>query len=196
MKSRFPCSPSPWLGRHVQGLLSEFQNRCVAPSAMQPLQRRLSVAAEVAPVHRVRSIFHQPAQYPRIGRDSGSYAMLQRSFQCFGLTSNESARSMIPLDWLSPTGGLSGTIWLPSWRACPISLPNASIAGSLSHLSVTLLCPSLINEPRHSPCDPRELSSLSRNQHCPRHLVSPFTDDQHRGHLLFRVSLSKKPVLH
>ena len=52
------------------------------------------------------------------------------------------ARSMTPLDWLSPTGGLSGTVWLPSWRDCAISLANASIAGSLSHLSVTVLCPS------------------------------------------------------
>ena len=52
------------------------------------------------------------------------------------------ARSMIPPDWLSSTGGLFGTVWIPSWRACATSLANASIASSLSLLSVTLLCPS------------------------------------------------------
>ena len=46
-------------------------------------------------------------------------------------------RSMMPLDWPSPTGPLSRTVWLPSWRACAIfSLANALIAGSLPHLSV------------------------------------------------------------
>ena len=38
--------------------------------------------------------------------------------------------------------GFSGTVWLSSWRACAISLNNASIACSLGHLRVTLLCPS------------------------------------------------------
>ena len=47
--SHFP--PSCWLGRHVQHLLSEFQDRCVVLSTMRPLQRCLSVAADVTPVH-------------------------------------------------------------------------------------------------------------------------------------------------
>ena len=32
--------------------------------------RRLSVAADVAPVHQIRSELHQPAQYPCVGQDS------------------------------------------------------------------------------------------------------------------------------
>ena len=91
--------------------------------------------------------------------------------------------SLIPLDWLSATGGLSGTVWLPSRRACAISLANASIAGSF-------------DESRCSLCDPGKLCSFSWNQHCPRHLVSPFTDDQHRRHLFLRLLLSKEPIIH
>ena len=90
MESRFPLSSSWWLGRLVQDLLSEFQNGCVVPSAMQPLQRCLSVAADVTLVRQVRSKFHQPAKYPCVRRDSGPNAMLQRSLQSSGLTSHES----------------------------------------------------------------------------------------------------------
>ena len=60
---------------------------------MQSVYRRLSVAADVAPVHQIRSELHQPAQSRCIRRDSGSNAMLQRSFQCSGLTSHESHRA-------------------------------------------------------------------------------------------------------
>ena len=64
MQSRFPFSPSCWLGRHVQNLLSEFQNKGVIPSAMQPLKRRLPVATDIALLHQASSKFHQPTQYP------------------------------------------------------------------------------------------------------------------------------------
>ena len=172
-----PLSPSRWLGRHIQDLLSKLQSGCVVPSAMQPLQRRPSVAADVAPVHQVRSIFHQRAQHPCVGRDFGSCAMLQRSFQCSGLTGHESYRTFDdPVGLTFSHWRPSGTVWFHSWRACPISLVNASIAGSLSHLSVTLLS-KLINESRCSLCDPGELRSLSQNHHCPRHLESPLVDD-------------------
>ena len=61
---RFPLSTSCWLGWQMQDLLSEFQDRCVVLSPMQPLQRCLSVAADVTPVHQVCSNFNQPAQHP------------------------------------------------------------------------------------------------------------------------------------
>ena len=70
----------------MQDLLSKFQDRCVVLSSMQSVQRCLSVAADVAPVHQVRSEIHQPAQYPCVGRDSGPDAMLQRSLQCSSLS--------------------------------------------------------------------------------------------------------------
>ena len=85
------------------------------------------------PVHQIRSELHQRAQYPCIMRD----------FQCSGLTSHESDCVFDDsIGLVFPTGGVSGTVGLPSWQACVITLANASIASSLSHLSVTLLCPS------------------------------------------------------
>ena len=41
--------------------------------------------------------------------------------------------------------------------------------------------PKLINELRCSLGNPRKFSSLPRNQHRPRHIVSPFTDDQQKS---------------
>ena len=100
---------------------------------MQPLKRRLPVAADIAPFHQVSSKFHQPTQYPCVGRVFWP-----------ALTCNEPHSALNdPIGLAFPNGGLSGTVWLPSWRACPISLANASIAGSLSHLRVTVLCPNL-----------------------------------------------------
>ena len=123
MESRFPLSSSCWFGRHVRNLLPKFQNRCVVASSMQSVCRRLFVAADVASVHLTRSEPHKPAQYPCVGRDFDADAMFQRSLQCSGLADHTSptARSMIPFGWLSPTGALSRTVWLPSWRACAIS---------------------------------------------------------------------------
>ena len=96
---------------------------------------------------------------------------------------NPTARSMIPLDWLSPSGGLSGTVLLP--RQCfncwLVFAPERDPA-----------VPELIDELRCSLCDPGELCSFSWNQHRPRHPVSPFTDDQHKRHLLFRFHLCKE----
>ena len=48
-------------------------------------------------------------------------------------------------------------------------------------------------EPRCSLCDSGKLRSFSRNQHSPRHLVSPFPDDQHKTHTILGFLLSKKP---
>ena len=104
--------------------------------------------------------------------------------------------TMISLDWLSPTGGFSRTVGLPSRRACAISLAGASIADSLSHLSVTLLCPSWSMNFAALFCNPGKLSSASWNQHRPRHLESPFTGDQHKRHLFFRFPVSKEPIIH
>ena len=163
MKSRFPFAPSGWLGRRVRDLLSELLNKCVVPSAMQPLQRRLSVAADVTPVHQVRSKFHQSAQYPCIRRDSGSCAMLQRSFQCSGLTSNESNRT-----YDDPTG-LAFSHWRPVWKslasflACLSDFPCQRFNRWLVVTSERdTVVSQLINELRRSPCAPRELRSLSR----------------------------------
>ena len=90
MESRFPPSSSCWLGWNVQDLLTEFQDRCDVLTPTQPVQRCLSVAAEVTPAHQVRSKIHQPSKYPCVGRDSGPNAMLQRSLQRSGLTSHVS----------------------------------------------------------------------------------------------------------
>ena len=51
--------------------------------------------------------------------------------------------------------------------------------------------PKLVDEPRCSLCKPGRLRSFSWNQHRPRHLESPFTDDQHKSHLFFRFPLSE-----
>ena len=51
--------------------------------------------------------------------------------------------------------------------------------------------PKLIDEPRCSLCNPGELRSFSWKQHRPRHLLSPFTDDQHRSHFFFRFFFSR-----
>ena len=145
MESRFPLSLLllGWLACtkssfRIPGYVYCPFGRC------SPLQGRLSITADVASVHHICSKFHHPAQYPCVERDSGlvPFRCSSAAFSVLAWPSTSTTtRSMIPLDWLSPTGGLSGTVWLPSWRACAISLAGASIAGSLSHLSVTLLCP-------------------------------------------------------
>ena len=75
----------------------------------------------------------------------------------------------------------SRTVWVLSCRSCPISLANASIAGSLSHLNVTALC---LNRSMHLaavfaiqknsvPCLGPNIVHVN---------LSPLTDDQHKGH--------------
>ena len=80
-ESRVPLSSSCWFGKHVQNILPKFQNRSVVPSSMQCVYRRLSVTADVAPVHQMRSELNQPAQYPCSRRDFHANTMLQCSFQ-------------------------------------------------------------------------------------------------------------------
>ena len=119
------------------------------------------------------------------------------SFQCSCLASNEPHRT------LEDSIGLA----FSHWRHLQNGL--ASFLAGLSDfpcqrfnrwLSVTperdSVVSKLIKESRCSPCDPGELCSLSRNQHCPRHLVSPFADDQNGRHVHFRFPLTKKPVVH
>ena len=121
MESRFPLSHSCWLGQRAQDLLSEFQSGVFPSLPMSHL------------------FIKYAAYFTSVGRESGPNAVLQHSLQCSSLTSHESHSTFDDPRW-TPTGGLSGTVWLPSWRACAISLANASVASSLSHLSVTLLC--------------------------------------------------------
>ena len=95
------------------------------------------------------------------------------------LATSPTARTMIPVDWLSPTGEGGERVSLersgfPLDGLVPISLANASIAGSLSHLSVSS---KLVDEPRFSLCNPGKFCPFSRNHHRPRHLVPAFTDD-------------------
>ena len=42
----------------------------------------------------------------------------------------------------------------------------------------------------------KETPFLSRNQHGPCHLVSPFPDDHHRTHTILGFHVSKKPIVH
>ena len=131
MESRFTLSHSCWLGQRAQDLLFEFQSGVFPSLPMSHL------------------FIKYAAYFTSVGRDSGPNAVLQHSLQCSSLTSHESHSTFDDPRW-TPTGGLSGTVSLPSWRACAISLANASVASSLSHLSVTLLCPSCIHVVFHS----------------------------------------------
>ena len=132
MESRFPRSSSCCLGWHVQDLHSEFQARRVVLSPVQSVQRCL--------LRRCRC-------HTCSSRTSGGILVPMRcSSAAFSVlawpVTSPTARSVIPLDWLSSTSGLSGRVCLPSWRASAISLDNASIGSlSLPHLSVTLWCP-------------------------------------------------------
>ena len=60
--------------------------------------RRLFVAADVAPVHQIRSELHQPAQYPCIRRD-----FVDANIQCSGKTSHESHRAFDDSEPALPT---------------------------------------------------------------------------------------------
>ena len=90
----FPFSPSRWLARHVQDLLSEFQNRCVVPSTMQPLQWRLFRRCRC---HTCSSGTQQnSARQHRILASGGILVSMRCSntaFQCSGVTGNESHRA-------------------------------------------------------------------------------------------------------
>ena len=77
-------------------------------------------------------------------------------------------RSMIPLDWLSPVGEL-------------VRFPLPMLP---------------VDDLRCSLRDPGKFRSFSWNQHRPCHLVSPFTDDQHKSHLFLRFPLAKEPPIH
>ena len=90
---KISLSSSCWFGRHVQHLVPKFPNLCVVPSSMQSVCRRLSVAAEVALVHQIRSELNHPARYSCVRRDFDANTMLQCSFQSSGLTGTV---------WLSP----------------------------------------------------------------------------------------------
>ena len=132
-------------------------------------------------------MFHQLSKYPSVGRDSGSCSMLQRSFQCCGLTGLESCRTF---------DGPVGLVFFhqqPFWNSLASFLACLSDFPSQRFNRWLVVTPErdspvskLINESRCSLCDQGELCSLSRNQHCPRHLVSPFADDQHGRHVPFR----------
>ena len=124
------------------------------------------------------SKFHYPAQYC-VGRHPGPNAMFQRSFQCCGLTGHESHRTF------DDTIGLAFSNWRSLWNSLATFLASLSCFPCQCFnrwLVVTserdCVVPELINESRCSLRDPEELRSFPWNQHCPRHLVSPFADDQ------------------
>ena len=134
---------------------------------------------------------HQPAQYPCVGRDCGPNAMFQRGLQRSGLASHELHHTLddtIGLafsNWWSLRNGLAS--FLASLCDFPRCCLNRWLVVAPERDSVV---PELADELRCSLCDPGELRSFSWNQHCPRHLVPPFTDDQHKRHLFFRFPSS------
>ena len=99
--------------------------------------------------------------------------------------------------------GLAFSHWRPLWhsltaflaglRNLPRQCLNCRLVVAPERDSVV---PELIDELRCSLCDRRKLCSFSRNQHSPRHLVSPFRDDQHRTHTILEFLLSMKPTVH
>ena len=127
-----------------------------------------------------------------ISFNSVCHAMFQCSLQCSHLTCNE------PHSASDDPIGLAFPHWRSLWNSLApflACLPNFPCQRFNRWLVVAskrdCVVPELINELRCSLCDPGELRSFPWNQHCPRHLVSPFADDQHKRHLLFRFSLQE-----
>ena len=162
--------PGRYRGSHFLLLLA--WPTCARPSLQIP-RWCLSVAADVTPVHQIRSELHKPAQYPCIRWDFDANTMLQRSFQCSGLTSHESHRAF------GDSVGVALSHWLSLWHSL------ASLLASLCNFpcqrvnrwfvvasGCNSVVPKLINELCCSPCSPWKFSSFSRNQHRPHHVVS------------------------
>ena len=105
-----------------------------------------------------------------------SIAMFQCSLQYSGLTGHELHGAF---DFLPRTVSLEQSGHL----LCELVLLPLLMLQSLARCHIDCVVPELINEPRCSLCDPGELRSFPRNQHCPRHLASPFADDQYGKHL-------------
>ena len=136
--------------------------------------------------HLFISKLHQPTQYPCVGRDSGPNAMLERSFQCSGLTGNE------PHCTFHDRVGLAFSNLRSLWSGLASFLTGLSDFPCQRLNRRDSVVPE-VDEPRCSLRDPGELRPFPRNQHCRRHLVPPFTDDHHKRHLLFRVLSPRNP---
>ena len=123
---------------------------------------------------------------------SGGTLLLQRSLQCCGLAGHESHCTLDdPIGLAFSTGGLSGTAWLPSSQACQCL--NRRLVVAPDRDSVV---PQLVDELRCSLCNPAKFRSFSWNQHRPRHLVSPFTDDQESLVLEIPTPRNRNPWTH
>ena len=187
MELRFPLSSSCWLSWHVQNLLSELEDRCVVLTAMQPLQRCLSVAADVAPVHQVCSNLHQPAQYPCVGRDSDVPVQLSVFWP---------GRQRAPphVRWSHWTGFLPLAVSLKQSGFLLGDFPHQ--AGSLSHLSVILLCPSWSMD--FAALFAIQVKSVPFLGTSVAHVIlclrSRMTSTGR--HLFFRFHVSKEPLIH
>ena len=145
--------------------------------------RRLPVAADVAPVHQIRSELHQPAQYPCIRRDFDARTMLQCSFQC-------SDQSRVPPCVRCSVGPASSHRW-SLWHSLASLLTSlcSFLCQRLHHwFTVASECnssvPRLTNEFCGSLRKTRKLISFSRNQH------------QHWSQLFFRFLLAKESIVH
>ena len=192
-----PHSSSYWLGKHLQDLLQ------IPGSVCCPFVHAVCAAVSFRRCRR-RTCSSSVQRIPQASTISLRRAELWS--QC-GAPARPSAfwpggpRALPHVRWSHWTGFLpqgvsperSGfplgeLVWFP-----PHQCLNRWLVVARERDSVV---PKLVDELRCSLCNPGELCSLSRNQHRPCHLVSPFTDDQHRSHLLFRFPLSKEPVLH
>ena len=102
IESRAPLLPSCCFGKHVQDLLSKFQI-CVAASFRHCRCRTCSSDTQrIPPASKVSS--HQGGMLTPIRCSNAAFSVLAWP------ATNPTVRLVIPLDWLSPTGRLSGTI--------------------------------------------------------------------------------------
>ena len=122
------------------------------------MQRCLSVAADVTPVHQSNTQkFPTARKKSCVGRDAGPNAMLQRSLQCSGPATSPTAQSMIPLDWhwWSLRDGLASL--LANLWDFPRRCPNRRLHVAPGR---DFVVPKLVDEPRCSPCNPKKFRSF------------------------------------
>ena len=119
------------------------------------------------------------------------------AFSVPGLSSHEPHRTF------NDPVGLTFSHWRSIWHSLTPFLAGLCDLSRLCfncRLVVASECNSVVAKLIDELCCPLrnlgEFNSFSRNQHRPRHLVSPFTDDQHKRYLFFRFPFSKEPIIH